>query len=262
LRANGATIDPFLLEAPPTEIRQRLKRQSIEGNWLEALETAETAMALPCGRGWLDLQRQVSRACAELGSYYDPIALAVRSELRALLTDLPQLPELTMMDDTPTANAETQAWLKQILGPSPAPEASYGMETPVAEPETATGAPDPFALALDAARSGNEQEGIEILTREITNERSGRGRFHRKVQLSQLCLSMGREDIAYPILSALAGEIEQRKLDEWEASDTVAHPLALLFRCISKMDRAAAEKQKLYEWICRLDPVQALACSR
>ena len=57
-----------MLEAPPTEVRQKLKRLAQEGQWEEVLNTAETAMAMPCGRGWLDLQRYVVRACEELGS--------------------------------------------------------------------------------------------------------------------------------------------------------------------------------------------------
>ncbi len=264
LRATSPSIDQTLLAAPPSEIRQQLKRQALEGNWTDVMETAETAMGMPCGRGWLDLQRYVSKACGELGSYYDPIAAAVRSELRALLTDLPQLPELTMMDDTATANAETQAWLKEVLVQAPAetPGQAPYMEEETIETQSRPHPPDAFELALEAARSGREQEGMEILSREIAHERSGRSRFHRKVQLAQLCLSIGREAIAYPILNDLAAEIEHRKLEEWEASDALAHPLTLLFRCLDKLDRDSDEKRRLYDRICRLDPVQALTCSR
>jgi type VI secretion system protein ImpA len=265
LRAGGGTIDATLLEPPPGEIRQQLKKLAIEGSWTDVLETAETAMAMPCGRGWLDLQRYVGRACYELGSWYDPVALAVKSSVNALLRDFPGLPEMTLMDDTPAANAETLAWLKEI---APEQTAAAGPVAVVAavmdEREEAVapgGPPDPGELALQAAAAGRPQEGIEILSREIGRERSGRGRFHRKVQLAQLCLSIGREAIALPILNDLAQEIEQRKLDEWEAPDAVAHPLTLLFRCVSKLDGDTEEKRRLYNRICRLDPVQALSCA-
>ena len=85
LRANGVSLDECLLEAPPTEVRQKLKKLAADGLWEEVLATAETAMELPCGRGWLDLQRYVVRACENLGGRYDPIALAVRAEVRTLL---------------------------------------------------------------------------------------------------------------------------------------------------------------------------------
>jgi type VI secretion system protein ImpA len=260
LRANGASIDPNLLEAPPGEIRQQLKRLAMEANWTDVLETAETAMAMPCGRGWLDLQRYAGRACYELGSWYDPIALAVKSSVRSLLHDFPDLPQMTLMDDTPCANAETVAWLKELApaeGTAPAP-----VFVPEASSEAGPdAAPDVGELALQAAAAGRPQEGIELLSREISRERSGRARFQRKVQLAQLCLSIGREAIAYPILNDLAQEIEQRRLDEWEAPDAVAHPLALLFRCLDKLQGNPEEKQRLYHRICRLDPVQAMSCS-
>jgi type VI secretion system protein ImpA len=124
------------------------------------------------------------------------------------------------------------------------------------------GVPDTFELAMQAARAGRAQEGIELLMREMVQERSGRARFHRKIQLTQICISTGHEAIAFPILQELAAEIERRKLEDWEAADLIAQPLALLYRCLSTKDGDAADRQKLYSWICRLDPLQALNVSR
>jgi type VI secretion system protein ImpA len=169
-----------------------------------------------------------------------------------------------MMDDTPTANVETLAWLKENVPPAAAePAYSPASYQPVAEEES--GAPatlDTFDLALQAARSGRPQEGIQMLMREMTHERSGRGRFYRKVQLTKLCDSTGYDAIAFPILQELAAEIERRKLEDWEAAELVAEPLALLYRSLSKSGGDAAEIQKLYSWICRLDPLQAMSISR
>ncbi|HEV2447039.1 MAG TPA: type VI secretion system protein TssA, partial [Candidatus Sulfopaludibacter sp.] len=262
LRAGGSAIDPTLLDPPPGDLRQKLKRLALDSNWTEVLETAETAMGMTCGRGWLDLQRYVGRACYELGSWYEPIALAVKSAFRALLQDYPGLPEMTLMDDTPTANGETLAWIREIAAPAesqPAPPPPAMDDTGETAPPDAP--PDAYDLALQAASAGRPQEGIEILSREIAQERSGRGRFHRKVQLAQLCLSIGREAIARPILCDLAQEIEQRKLEEWETAEALAHPLTLLFRCLAKLDTDREERQRLYNRICRLDPVQAMSCS-
>jgi type VI secretion system protein ImpA len=225
-------------------------------------------MGLECGRGWLDLQRYVGRACAELGSNHDPIRNSVISGLRGLLADYPQLTELTMMDDTPTANAETQAWLKEFVLVAPArAEAEY---TPAAfETDAEAGsepgaeaAPDTFELAMEAARSGRAQEGIEMLLRELSHERNGRSRFHRKVQVTQLCISTGHDTIAVPILEELVGEIKRRRLEDWESPEMLAQPLALLYRCLAKADGNLDDRQKLYAWICRLDPVQAMNVAR
>lgn len=111
LRATLGDLDPRLLEAPPTAARSRLKGLLLDARWQELLEQGEALMASPQGRGWLDLQRYTLTACANLGESYDGVAAVVRSELRSLLAALPQLPQMTLMDDTPTANGETREWL-------------------------------------------------------------------------------------------------------------------------------------------------------
>jgi type VI secretion system protein ImpA len=267
LRAAGATLNPALLEAPPTEKRTLIKKMSMEGDWAGVLENSEQAMSLPCGRGWIDLQRYAVRACESLGSDYEPVAAGIRSALKALLADYPDLPNSSMMDDTPAANAETQTWLKESVLPPPAAPASSEPEfvpasmSSSAPSERANGdkAPDVIELAMKAARAGKVQEAIGMLTREMNNERTGRGRFQRHIQLANIFLSTKHEAIAYPILVELAEEIERRKLEEWEEAAIVAQPLALLYRCAEKLGRDDAEKEKIYQKLCRLDPGQALA---
>lgn len=268
LRGAGTSVDPAILEAPPTEKRTHIKKMAMEGNWAEVLEGAESAMSLPCGRGWLDLQRYVVRACESLGSDYDSVAAGVRAELKVLLTDYPDLRNATMMDDTPTANSETQAWLNEAILPPPASPpvpAEPELVPPVAAavPDAAkSNGDDPnqvIELAMKAARAGRVQEAIGMLTRELGKERSGRGRFHRQIQLANVFLATKHEAIAYPILVELSEEIDRRKLEEWEDPSVVAQPLALLYRCAEKLGRDDAEKNKIYQKLCRLDPAQALA---
>jgi len=266
VRGYGESPDPTALLPPSSEVRQNIKRLSLEANWGEVLEAAESAMAEPYGRAWLDLQRYVVRAAEEWG-YYN-ISKAVISELRALLTDVPQLPHLTLMDDTPTANAETQVWIRDVVlaangNVSPPPAPSF--DEPATEESPAHGEPAPpdtFALAVEAARSGRASDAIQMLSEDIARQQSGRTRFQRKLQLAQICMMTGHEALAQPILEELARSIETHKLEEWETSDAVAHPLAMLYRCLSKMDGDPAIKQKLYAQISRLDPVQALECAR
>lgn len=275
LRASEGEINPLLCESPPTEIRQQIKRASLEGNWQEVLDAAETAMGMACGRAWLDLHRYVVRACSEQGSDYGAIAAAVRSELRTLLTDYPQLLDMTLMDDTPTANAETLAWLRQEIVPPPPPPSEADPEPEPENPqveiaamsaqedateEAEDGPPDAYEVATEAARRGHTQEAITILATATAQERSGRARFHRKVQLAGICMATGNEAIAYPILQELSNELERRKLEEWETPETIAQPLALLYKCLTKLDRDSDEKQKVYDRICRLDPARALNC--
>ena len=134
-------------------------------------------------------------------------------------------------------------------------------------PESSSGeegekTPDAFELAMEAARSGRQQEAFEILIREAAHQNSGRGRFQRRLQLAQVCLSTGAETIAFPILQELAATIAKHQLEDWESPDMVAHAFALALSLHVQRTAPEEEKKTLYSKICRLDPVQALAHSR
>ena len=269
LRGYGESPDPAVLVAPSSEVRRSIKKLSLEGSWGEVLEAAEGAMAEPCGRAWLDLQRYVVRATKEWG--YTAIADAVVCELRSLLADRPQILDWTLMDDTPTANAETRAWIRDaVMAPhseTESPESNFS-DRGFEDSESAeimpgeSPPPDTFTLALEAAREGRASEAIQLLANEIPQQRSGRARFQRKLQLAQICMITNHEALARPILEELAASIDDHRLEEWEAAETVSHPLAMLYRCLDKLDGDPAVKQKLYAQISRLDPVQALECVR
>src|ERR1035438_2238010 len=107
---------------------------------------------------------------------------------------------------------------------------------------------------MEAARTDHVEDALGILSREVAHERSGRGRFLRRIQLAQVCLATGNRDIGRPILQELAEEIERRGLEQWENPDMVAQPLALLYRCLDDPQDTGGEKRKLYGQICRLDP--------
>jgi type VI secretion system protein ImpA len=267
LRAAGATLDASILEPPPTEVRQSLKQRALESEWQQVLDLAESAVGLPCGRGWLDVQRYAVRAATELG--YDLVASAIRSELNALLLDYPDLAEATLLDDTPTANQETRTWLKEIAPVAKfAANASYEQ---LAEDETEGGTspeegsekpPDAYDLAMEALRDRRGEEALEILLHAVEQERSGRGRFQRRLQLAELCLTSGHERIAQPVLEQLTAEIDSHALEGWESPALVARAFALLYRCLDQLGTGDELKQRAYDRVCRLDARQALACIR
>ncbi|MGB9105338.1 MAG: type VI secretion system protein TssA [Terriglobales bacterium] len=267
LRAAGGDVDLNLLEAPSTVLRTQIKRLLNDGKNDELIGVLEDAMAQPCGRAWLDLQRYFCTACDNAGGY-DVVKSAVIAEVKALLADYPGLPQMTLLDDTPTANTETQKWLDSIL-PSAAPKLDSTYSSPIgdngsqattATPEQAP--PDAFEMAEQAIRSGRAEQAIELLAREGACERSGRARFQRRVQLAQICMAANREAMARPILEGLAEEIDTRHLDDWESPEMLAHALGLLFRCVTKLKESPELKHKLYARICRLDPVEALQLTR
>jgi type VI secretion system protein ImpA len=265
LRSARSLGDSPMLEAPPTEVRQQIKRLAISKRWSELLEAGEKAMSLPGSRAWLDLQRLSVAACNALGEEYQPIATAIQSELRALLNDLPELLDATLLDDTPAANPETREWLQNLSTPSlPGP--------PTVEEEAATearthrnGAPtwlaqavDPYILAKDALAAGHEEKAFAIMRVVIARQRSGRQRFRRTMETIELAIAAGKDSIAQPLLEDIAASIEAHKLDAWEDPEQIASDLTKLMRYSKRIQASAADKQKLFERICRLDPVQAL----
>jgi type VI secretion system protein ImpA len=78
------------------------------------------------------------------------------------------------------------------------------------------------------------------------------------MQMIELAMTAGQDNIAQPLLEDIAATIENHKLDAWEDPDLVASDLLKLMRYSKKIQGNAGEKQKLFERICRLDPVQAL----
>ncbi len=262
LRAKGDDLDPALLVAPSTELRQNLRRLFLEQKWDELLSATEAAAALPCGGAWLDLHRYTWVALRE--QCYSTVAKAICSELRALIADFPALPDSVLDDGTPVAGTETRSWLEEHVVPPKQPEpepVSYlppRREEPGHPEATTNGAADPFETALQLAREHQFPKAIELLTRHRLPEDSGRERFLRQLRISQLCLATGQFGIAYPILRDLFSEIEQRKLLEWESTSFLVQPLSLLVRCIDKTNQGGEQRTEIYNLLCRLEPAEAL----
>jgi type VI secretion system protein ImpA len=265
LRTASRLGDSILLEAPPTELRQKVKRLALGKNWSELLEACEEAMALPCSRAWLDLQRLSVAACSALGAEYQAIATAIESELRALLNDVPELLDATLLDDTPAANPETKAWLQHLRAPLQASvlpgEDSHSVSTAGLNgtPTWLTQAADAYSLAKQALAAGQEEKAFAFMRSEIARQRSGRGRFRRTMQLIELAVAAGKDAIAQPLLDDVTAMIEIHKLDSWEDPEQVASDLLKLMRNSRKIQDSFEDKQAMFERICRLDPVQALS---
>ncbi|MBK6487318.1 MAG: type VI secretion system protein TssA [Gemmatimonadetes bacterium] len=287
LRASAATgdLEPKLLEATPTAVRSRLKGLLLDGKWSDLLEQCEAVMGTPQGRGWIDLQRYALTACAQLG--YGAVAAAIRDQLRVLLAAIPQLPEMTLMDDSPTANPETQAWLaeEQLVGaasdPAPASVPASGEDQATrddgvmhdalvqedstskhgglaAGPRRRVGR-DPFEMAKSEMAQGRVRNGIELLLAEAGREQSPRGRFLRQTQLAYIMVESGMDAVARPILERLVATIDERNLEEWESGPLVAQPLALLCRIMDRSDEGGgSDRYQLYLRVCKLDTLQAM----
>jgi len=258
LRGGGERVDPRLLAAPPTETRTRLKSLLLDATWPRLLDEAEEVMGTPYGRGWLDLQRYAFTALDGLGAEYERVRSAVRGALAELLRALPQLPELTLMDDSPTANRETLLWLREEgifdeFSEDTSKELSEG-----ASERRAASVRDVTERALEKARAGQPEKAIELLLDAADQERSDRSRFLRRSEAARIMVEAGLESVAMPILRDMLQKIEQHQLEDWEAGETIAQPLGLLYRCVEKLEAGSPEKGELYLRVCRLDPMQAI----
>ena len=292
LRAQAPEVDPKLLEAPATAIRARIKTLLIDGKWSDLLEQSEVLMASASGRGWLDLQRYVLTACLQLGGSYDAVGAAIRSELRALLSALPQLPRMTLMDDTPAANDETREWLEGE-GLMPDPAAATAEDAPAEGEDSAPSdgaelmsdalvddasaaqqggfsrsraarrstsrGPDAFDVARAELAQGRPNRAIELLMAELSRDQSPRGRFVRQTQIAYVMVEAGLDAVARPILQSLIATIDEKGLEQWESGPLVAQPMALMCRVIDRMGDDDGSRTDLYLRVCRLDPLQALA---
>lgn len=256
LRAGGGAVDAALLTAPPTELRTRLKQLLMDERWEELLETGEEVMASRYGRGWLDMQRYAVTAADALAGDYLTVGQAIRGALRELLRDLPELPSITLMDDTPTANSETRAWLRaegMLAEPS---NAAAVDETP---PPPRRPRSDPLLRARELASAGRSADAVDLLMRDAEEERSRRGRFLRRMEAAAILVDAGKPLVALPILEDLAEIIDEHGLERWEEAETVARALGLLYQCNVAIDGDGSSVHHLFVRVCRLDPLQALS---
>jgi type VI secretion system protein ImpA len=260
LRAAAARGEIRSLEAPPTELRRQLRVYALDQKWKELLELAEASLALPSSRGWLDLHRMTAEACAGLGGDYGNIANAIRGEIRALLHDVPEIRSAVMMDDTPACNAQTQAWLDE-LDAAPA----VAMDLPALEGAAATKPAwskrpqDPFVAAVDALRKGDKAKALEIMRNDIEAQPSNRGKFLRQMQVAELCIQAGAKEIAQPFLEDVKNKLKDFRVPEWEDRGVVVQALADLYLYHDETVGNGGERIKVFQQICRLDPVRALA---
>ncbi|MGC4055709.1 MAG: type VI secretion system protein TssA [Paludibaculum sp.] len=253
LRALGPSLDPEWLEAPPTDVRQQMRRLAQEEDWAQLLEAGEEAMAQPYGRAWLDLQRYSLMACDELGEEYGLVSHSIVGAMCSLLEEYPDLLESTLTDDTPTANAAT----RQMLAARGCLPDSKGNTRPApVVPER-----NDDTMIEDAIRRGRIEVALELVSRRMALETSGRGRFQRKIQLARILVSSGRHTVSLPLLRELSAEISQRGLSDWEIPAIVVEPLVLLHRCLEHEPDAVDERRSVYTHICRLDPVKAFELS-
>lgn len=108
---------------------------------------------------------------------------------------------------------------------------------------------------------GHLNQAVQLLMRDAAQQPTGRARFQRRLQVAQLCASAGQNKVAYPVLEELVKEIDDRRLEEWESSDMIAPPMALLLRYLDETGNQAM-RDAIFSRLCRIDPIAAMDYSR
>jgi type VI secretion system protein ImpA len=261
MRASGGAPNEKLLAAPPPEARPRLRKLFLEEQWDQLLESSEQLMGTAVGRGWLDLQFYVVRSLEGLRDPYDDVRRSILAAFRALLADVPSLPEMTLMDAMPAASPETKTWIaKQILEGAASGDANSGRDGSTAESRAPRNV---YALAQAEATAGKPEHAIEMLMRELSHETSERGRFLRRTQIATIMVDNGLVAVAKPLLQQLIEQIDKFSLSEWEDGAIVSQPLALMVRCLDAQPAEADDKrEEYYLRVCTLNPIQAMRLAK
>lgn len=255
VRGTGDTVDPKLLEAPRPDERKNLRGLLLEEKWEELLEATETVMASEAGRGWLDLQRYAILAADHMGAEYKAVTSAIRGALRSHLRDLPSLVAATLMDDSAAASSDTVQWLQAAGFVRQEGDAQAEDDLPDDTDPGRIRREASYAKARQMVQAGDPDGAIQLLMGRADREGSERASFVTRGEAARVMVERGEVEVARPILDELLREIEEHKLEDWEAGDVVAKPLGLLYRCLDPTEGPL--RQQIYQRICRLDPLLA-----
>jgi type VI secretion system protein ImpA len=262
--------------APPSATRQALRKLAADADWTNLLDESERSLARPEGRAWLDPHRYAVTALRSIGDYDGAsAAAAVVGFLRFILGAFPDMTDAELSDGTPTANAETRAWIREEVVPPSVEAAATGpdavwsppaYESPPSVEVDGDATPDAWDEAIAAVRAGRVGDGFERLRQAVKAAATGRDRFLRKLQMAELCLTAGNPRLALPLAEDLAKQVDEYRLEEWEDERLSARVWAALYRCLNdaagSADAARAERaRQAFARLCRLDVGQALGFS-
>jgi len=113
LMHHAPQIDHSLIEAPPSDLRVRLKRLTADSEWDQVLDITEAAMLQPFAGYWFDLQRYAVNALEMKG--FPGVARVINNHFRVYLEILPDILDITLPDDTAPANPDTKSWIQNFV---------------------------------------------------------------------------------------------------------------------------------------------------
>lgn len=262
VRESASSLQQSDIPAPPTEQRVLLRDLEAAGSWEDLLHAAEDVVASPVGRFWLDPHRAAVVAMENLGEEFAACAEAIRQDLRCLVGDFREAPQLMLSDFTAAAAPETTSWLNRNVLTGGAAQARTSTLT---SDNTSDHTPSAWSEAQVLARSGRLVDAIELIRGEIGKASSKRDAFEWKLRLAEVCLAEGMSRIALPLLEGLVEEIDRFHLEEWEPKELSARVFGALYDCYQS-ERASgvsadfdeSRMRDSFARLCRLDVARAL----
>jgi type VI secretion system protein ImpA len=214
-----------LLHYEATRETGKKKEALIASGWPE-LEQFDKAMA-DSSRERLETQAQQIAVCKEQLGLLEQVA-NVRFVSRRASSGGAERVETLLGFGRISEVLESCRWLVdralRAKGPPVASASSPGGTQPSpgdAQPSLSPpGGDGNWDRALQLAMQG-QLEGLRLAQNHIDAAPSGRERFLRQLQLSELCIQVGMHAFAYPILDELGKTIDERHLDAWEDREVI-----------------------------------------
>ena len=244
----------MLIPGPETSRMSSMRSLSSANDWLGLVETADNlCRSNPLS---LDAHRYCSEGLAALGGPYRAAADGIREEVKSLVKRVPRLMRMQFSDGTPVADAETQQWLQDEAA---APTTTVAIEIDPEDLEAAR------TEARELVKNGDLPSALARLEDAVSADTSQRGRFLGRLELAELCVNTGHDRVALPMFAALDDTLLHHGLEAWEPSLS-RRVLELYYQCRKRRagddpqaEEASARAEKLYERLCRVDPIAAAA---
>jgi type VI secretion system protein VasJ len=261
---------------PPPHIRQHLEQLASQQSWQQLLHEAENASKSFIL--WLDLQRFTAMALEGLGDAFAKASQEVVVQLALFLHRVPNMSQMSFMNGTPFADAQTKMWIEMnvltCLG---------GEDASDAEPAADDEVTQCIQQARKLATKGDLDQALTLMNGAAMRASSPSKRFRIELACAKLCLAVGQYEVASSQLDALAEKIEQHDLKSWEP-ELCTEVYAALFQAhranndemiasgvyelmaappssgaahSAPMSGRAAQLAA-YQKLCRLDPVRAI----
>jgi len=251
----------FQIPPPENTVVEALAHQLANGLWEHLLKGAEAAFR-SSDPLWLDLQRFTCAAMAGFGPSYEKARAAVMSATAGLVNRLGDgLFELRFSNGTPLCSGETKMWIEtDVL-------ASQGGGGGGAGAGAADGKlTEAVSNAKKLAGVGKLKEGLKELQQGLGSCMQRRDRFLWRLSIARLCFEAQKHQLAAPLLEECYDDVQRFHIVEWEP--TLATSVAdALYRCRKSLVSGQKEPQPdsqqqlrdSFAWLCRLDPLAALA---